>query len=332
MFIISIIWLLLTPGATARQPESDDAAWARFVRTLKAQVEEMANNPEEMKEYILSRDDVWTDHYKNGNTLLHYAANRGYLDVVKLLLEKGAGVNSRNDDGRTPLHEAMSYRHYDVARFLIEKGANTALRDRQGETALIAVVYMADKKMAVELVNFFIRNGFDVKKSADVNLLNQSIGRGHRDVALILLNKDAAFDDASLYAAARKGDGDVFGILLSKGANPRQKGILRAACGSGNVDIVKTLLKKGNDFALYNGRVEVAACLNDLLYKSEGQRANLRERCALEPDPGDCKAAFHRGFYNQKTKRCGTFIYGGCGGKAPFDSEEACRMVCEEHR
>jgi len=335
--VLTIV-VFFTSAVLARQPESREAVMQRYSENMQTQVERMADDPAEMKEYVLSQDDI-TGHYKNGNTLLHYAANRGYLDIVTLLLKKGADINARNDDGRTPLHEAMSYRRYEVARFLIVKGANTSLKNKDGETPLIAVVYMDDKKLAAELVNFFIEKGFNVKKSADAKLLNESIGRGHKDVALILLKKGVTFNEASLYTAARQGYEDVFAILLSKGANPRQDGILRAACGSGNLNIVKTLVQKGEkplvedvDFAVYHGRAEAAAYLNDLLEKSGGQQVDLKKRCTLEPDGGHCKANFSRGFYNQKAKKCGTFSYGGCNGTVPFDSEEACRRICEQPR
>ncbi|KAH9962806.1 ankyrin repeat-containing domain protein [Lactifluus volemus] len=39
-----------------------------------------------------------------GKTPLHYASERGHLDVVRLLLGSGADVNARMDDGSTPLH------------------------------------------------------------------------------------------------------------------------------------------------------------------------------------------------------------------------------------
>lgn len=331
--------VLFTSGVFARQPESDEAVWKRFSETLKIQVEEMANDPAEMKEYILSREDVWLDHYRNGNTLLHYAANRGYLDIVTLLLKKGADINARNNDGRTPLHEAMSYRRYEVARFLVVKGANTSLKNKDGETPLIAVVYMDDKKRAVDLVNFFIARGFNVSRSADAKLLNESILRGHHDVAVILLEKGIAFNDSSLHDAASMGYEDVFAVLLSRGADPGDKDVLRAAAASGNVGILKTLLEKGQrptakdvDLALYKGRRDAAVLLNDVLKRSGAEGLDLTARCRMKPDPGPCMALFDMGYYDGMTNTCRSFTYGGCGGTVPFETQDACRRICEEPR
>lgn len=38
-----------------------------------------------------------------GQTLLSWAALKGYKVVVKLLLEKGTELESKDNDGRTPL-------------------------------------------------------------------------------------------------------------------------------------------------------------------------------------------------------------------------------------
>jgi len=181
-----------------------------------------------------------------------------------------------------------------------------------------------------------MQRGFDVKKSADARLLNETIRRQHRDVVLILLQNGIEFDDSALFDSARIGYEDVFAMLLSKGASPKQKGIIGAACESGNLNIVKTLVENGQeptaeniDFALYKGHIKVAAYLNALLKKAKGQEVDIRRRCYLKPDPGTCKALFFAAYYNLTTKTCAEFVYGGCGGEVPFDTVQACKKVCE---
>lgn len=39
-----------------------------------------------------------------GMSLLHWACDRGRLDVVQLLVKKGAEVNQQDQDLQTPLH------------------------------------------------------------------------------------------------------------------------------------------------------------------------------------------------------------------------------------
>jgi len=55
-----------------------------------------------------------------GNTPLHLAAYNGFLDVVRLLLERGADVDARDNKGRAPLDIAREMGHVEVARVIEE--------------------------------------------------------------------------------------------------------------------------------------------------------------------------------------------------------------------
>jgi hypothetical protein len=53
-----------------------------------------------------------------GMTVLHIAAQRGYLAVVKLLLERGANPEALSKHSRTPLHVALSTGREKTARII----------------------------------------------------------------------------------------------------------------------------------------------------------------------------------------------------------------------
>jgi ankyrin repeat protein len=55
---------------------------------------------------------------------LNSASNNGHVDVVKLLLEKGADWTVPNNDGWMPLNCASNNGHVDVVKLLFEKGAD----------------------------------------------------------------------------------------------------------------------------------------------------------------------------------------------------------------
>lgn len=71
----------------------------------------------------------------NGETLLHKAAHRGHLHMVKELLKRGIDVNIRDKGSFTPLHEAARAGQYLVAAYLLEHGADPELRNSSGKTA-----------------------------------------------------------------------------------------------------------------------------------------------------------------------------------------------------
>ena len=71
----------------------------------------------------------------NGETLLHKAAYRGHLHMVKDLLKRGLGVNITDTGGFTPLHEAGRAGQFLVAAYLMEHGADPELRNSSGKTA-----------------------------------------------------------------------------------------------------------------------------------------------------------------------------------------------------
>ena len=54
----------------------------------------------------------------------HLASYLGHIDVVELLLAKGADVNAKGRDGFTPLHAAITDGHPDVADLLRQHGGH----------------------------------------------------------------------------------------------------------------------------------------------------------------------------------------------------------------
>lgn len=61
---------------------------------------------------------------KSGDTLLHYAARHGHLDIVKYFVEDlSMNVELHNNDYKRALHEASSMSHEQCVRYLIDKGA-----------------------------------------------------------------------------------------------------------------------------------------------------------------------------------------------------------------
>lgn len=74
---------------------------------------------------------------------LHNAAARGWLDIVRLLIDAGADVNARSKHGYTALMNAASKGQLPTLQFLLKRGAVPNMRNEWHETAydLAAAVF-----------------------------------------------------------------------------------------------------------------------------------------------------------------------------------------------
>lgn len=159
--------------------------------------------------------------YMRIHTLLEYAAIHGYVDIVKMLINKGAVIHADHplygrDWGDTALIGASRNGHIDVVRALIKAGADVDHVDREN-TALIA----ASEEGHANVVRELIKEGADVNKVGwrDTALIAAS-KEGHRDVIKELVKAGAHVNlanengDTALTLAIKKHDFDVVQTLL----------------------------------------------------------------------------------------------------------------------
>ncbi len=88
--------------------------------------------PELVKKLITKGADV----NKTGWTPLHYAATSGQLEIISLLLENNAYIDAESPNGSTPLMMAAMYGSPTVVKLLLQEGADLQLKNQQGLTAL----------------------------------------------------------------------------------------------------------------------------------------------------------------------------------------------------
>ena len=71
---------------------------------------------------LLQSNPLLAQSHEGQNGPIHSAASNDQDGAIALLLNKGANVNSRNQDGMTPLHCAADG-NFKAAKVLIESGA-----------------------------------------------------------------------------------------------------------------------------------------------------------------------------------------------------------------
>lgn len=100
---------------------------------------------------IMSRNDM-------GKTPLHYAVTYASIDIIPLLIEKGADVNAADESGLTPLHVAAMLDRVDEAKALLGKGADVQAKDAFGDTPLHTAALFGTGRMT----ELLIVNGADL--------------------------------------------------------------------------------------------------------------------------------------------------------------------------
>lgn len=116
-----------------------------------------------------------------GATALSYACDKGHVEVIKLLIERGADVNVTDTFyGEVPLGWALSHGHVEVVKLLLDKGAAGI------ERALMSGVQ--DGK--VEIVKIVVEKG-GVKPETLNNALRRATSGGNKEI-IDLLKKAGA--------------------------------------------------------------------------------------------------------------------------------------------
>jgi len=162
---------------------------------------------------------------------LRQAAQNGHTEVIKLLLDKGATVDSTDSLGVTPLIIASQKGHKNVLELLVAKGANVnAHAAGLGDMTALA---MASQDGHLDCVQFLISKEADVNAKAaglkNVAALRMAAQNGHLDIVQELVKSGAdvnALDDMGftpLSIAQSANHPDVVAFLVSQGAKGPDK-------------------------------------------------------------------------------------------------------------
>ncbi|XP_075493872.1 acyl-CoA-binding domain-containing protein 1-like [Primulina tabacum] len=69
-----------------------------------------------------------------GRTPLHWAVDRGRMNITALLLNKNADVNAKDNEGQTALHYAAICERAAIAELLVKHGGDIEIKDNEGNT------------------------------------------------------------------------------------------------------------------------------------------------------------------------------------------------------
>ena len=196
-----------------------------------------------------------------GITPLTIAAEKGNMDIIKMLVEDGkAVVNDKSSYGVTPIISAAAAGNSEVVEYLVAHGADVTAKDDWGKTALIYAAGMNNPQLITNLIKL---------DDTAVNLPDNS-------------------GNTPLIYAAQKGLNDNIKILLNNGADVNYRNpatglsSIAAAAAEGNSNTIRLLVRTGNadvNISDLSGRTPIFYAVE------QNQEDALRTLFSLGADP-----------------------------------------------
>jgi ankyrin repeat protein len=192
----------------------------------------------------------------NNEKLLTSSSKRGYLSLIKLLIEdpwRGTDIHVFDDKA---LRNAAFNGHLDVVKYLIKNGAN--IHANYDES-----IRFAAKNNHLDVVKYLIKHGADIHAYRD-EALRYAANNGHLNVVKYLVegpwNENLqplvpwesanihVYNDYALRKSALNGYLDVVKYLIEKGANINvlDDYVTRYAARNNHLDVVKYLTEDIN--------------------------------------------------------------------------------------
>lgn len=170
-------------------------------------------------------------HDKDGIPALLWAAERGYKQLMTLLLDMGADIDIQNKKEwitGTALHKVVVHRDASMVRLLLDKGANIEAVDQLKKTPL----HHAITEVFEEMVNLLLERGarLDVKDYRGTTPLEIAVASGADVIISALLDYGADIEArneagrTALHQAVEYGSVPTVTLLLNRGADIHARG------------------------------------------------------------------------------------------------------------
>lgn len=236
---------------------------------------------------------------------LHWAAYKGHTEIARLLLDRGASVDCRNDFDYTPLLYATRYGHQETVRLLLNRGASVDCKTTWGFTPLHWAVY----RHHLEIVRLLLEKNarFDIKNKHGEKPFDPEFSRiapketlllaavaGRVDLVQDILDNNINLDintqdengDTALILAARNGHLSVVEVLIGRGANKNRQNknkqtALEAAIEHRRRTITLELIKNNNSLDAKNKKGQTALMIAIETRQEEVAKALIKARADL---------------------------------------------------
>ncbi len=171
---------------------------------------------------LVDRGAVVDSIDNNGLSALTWATNGGNMDVVLLLIARKASMNLSDNRMRTPLHHAIRGRDHEMVKLLLANGG-TLYSSKQLEGALVWAAQYANNPLLSEVLR--ISACIKETDSSGGSALMWAASTGNVQCVETLLNAGASTDDrdvhqkTAMWYAIDKDHADVLEMLIQRGAS-----------------------------------------------------------------------------------------------------------------
>ncbi|XP_072453059.1 death-associated protein kinase 1 isoform X2 [Notamacropus eugenii] len=158
---------------------------------------------------------------KAGSNAIYWASRHGHVETLKFLNENKCPLDVKDKSGETALHVAARYGHVDVVQLLCSIGSNPDFQDKEEETPLHCAAwhgyYSVAKALCEAGCSVNIKN-----REGETPLLTAS-ARGYHDIVECLAEHGADLDATdkdghiALHLAVRRCQMEVIKTLISQG-------------------------------------------------------------------------------------------------------------------
>ena len=195
---------------------------------------------------------------REGFTALQAAASSGNVEVARLLLAKGAEVNTPSQDGRTPLHFAAGGSSIELIALLLDHKANIDAV-QSGHPGKATPMMYALQNGRVENLKLLLKRGANLKATfhgVGATALHVAAQMGQVEMSKVLLDAGIKIDARDQYqmtpliSAVTAGQREIAELLIERGSDVnasmvRNNTALKTAMGKGDSAMILLLKAHG---------------------------------------------------------------------------------------
>ncbi|KAK2766808.1 hypothetical protein FQN54_006122 [Arachnomyces sp. PD_36] len=209
----------------------------------------------EMVRFLLEEGAQVDSRCSNGSTPLILSSSEGQYEATKALIERGASIEEENGDLQPAIHVALRRKHLNIVQLLLDSGAPI---DSPGTEKRWTPLHHAAHLGLVDMIDMLLERGArtDVLDSTGCLALHRAAHSRQIESLQLLIKRGAVIDGKStcgrtaLTHALQSEKPEVVQTLLDNGAvihsSKEFQAILQMAAWRGNLDLIRPLGRTNN--------------------------------------------------------------------------------------